>query len=66
MLGLFYNFRYKIRFLFLKIFHSSNFLEYSLCQLSNRVFKVKNKTPFLFLIIITKNDSYKILINYKL
>ena len=48
MLGLFYNFRYKIRFLFLEIFHPSNFLEYSLCQLSNRVFKVKNKTPFLF------------------
>ena len=66
MLGLFYNFKYKIRFLFLKIFHSSNFLEYSLCQLSNRVFKVKNKTPFLFLITITDIDSYKMVFNYKL
>ena len=66
MLGLFYNFKYEIRFLFLKIFHSSNFLEYSLCQLSNRVFKVKNKTPFLFLITITKNDSYKMLIRHKI
>ncbi len=51
ILGLLYDLKYKIRFLFLKIFHSSNFLEYSLCQLSKTVFKVKTNLFFLFKVL---------------
>ncbi len=51
ILGLSYKSKYKIKFLFLKIFHSLNFLEYSLCQLSKTVFKVKTKFVFLFKVL---------------